>query len=126
MAPVADLRDELNRRQSNTDAVLALFQSRPNEWIDWTELAAVGGALAWRTRVADARKAVQATGGRIENRQRRNRALERDPEGAPQRLYLGPIISEYRYVVTAVRREKPAKEAWPTFDTSTPEPWGLT
>jgi len=44
------------KRASRTLAVLALFQSRPNEWIDVHELAHVGGFCSWRTRISDARK----------------------------------------------------------------------
>jgi hypothetical protein len=49
-------------------AVEDLFRSKPNVWIHWTEIAACGGALAWRTRVSDAR----ATLGVIENQQRKD------------------------------------------------------
>ncbi len=38
------------------DRVAALFKAKPGQWIEWHELAAIGGALAWRTRVSDARR----------------------------------------------------------------------
>ena len=91
------LTQEITRRQSNTEKVLALFRSRPLEWIDWTELAEVGGALAWRTRVSGARQIIRAEGGTLENRQRRNISVERDQDRQPARMCLGAIISEYRY-----------------------------
>ena len=50
------MKQELERRTSHTQQVLALFLARPQQWITWRELAKVGGQLAWRTRVADARR----------------------------------------------------------------------
>ena len=50
------------------DAVARLLQSRPNQWIDGLELARVGGAYAWRSRISDARVQLGLT---IENRQRK-------------------------------------------------------
>ena len=47
-----------------TEAVRALFISRPHEWIDGRQLAQIGGYAAWRTRVSDCRKVY---GMRIEN-----------------------------------------------------------
>lgn len=44
------------KRASKTLAVLALFQSRPMEWVSAHELMKVGGELAWRSRVSDCRK----------------------------------------------------------------------
>jgi hypothetical protein len=58
---------EAERRASRTDGVEALFRARPGEWIRATELMDVGGWLAWRTRVSDARKRfVRAGEGTIE------------------------------------------------------------
>jgi hypothetical protein len=37
------------------DRVAALFQGHPDVWIDWREIAQVGGGAAWRTRVSDCR-----------------------------------------------------------------------
>ena len=53
------MKAEIERRASYTAAVLGLFLSRPFDWIDALELAQVGGVLASRTRISDARKIVQ-------------------------------------------------------------------
>ena len=53
------MKAEIERRASYTAAVLDLFLSRPFDWIDALELAQVGGLLASRTRISDARKIVQ-------------------------------------------------------------------
>jgi hypothetical protein len=61
------LPDELDRRRSRTDLVERLFRERPLDWISFGELANVGGACAWRTRVADARRRFRSRGeGSIE------------------------------------------------------------
>jgi len=52
---------------TRVDLVVALFRAHPGEWLDGRELAHVGGAYAWRTRVSDARRLL----GRIDNRVRR-------------------------------------------------------
>lgn len=59
---------ELSRRQSRADQVELLFRARPGQWISAAdELATVGGALAWRTRVSDVRRRFEADGlGTIE------------------------------------------------------------
>ncbi len=77
------MKDELQRRQSNTDKVLAYFRLCPGEWIGTAMLEKLGGRNAWRTRVADARRIVKAEGGQIENRQYRCESV---------------IVSEYRFV----------------------------
>lgn len=59
------MKDEIDRRRGATTRVLELFQSRPWTWIAWTDLAAVGGQLAWRSRCADARRIVEREGGVI-------------------------------------------------------------
>jgi hypothetical protein len=59
----------------------ALFNERPGVWLDGRELATVGGAYAWRTRVSDLRRPPHSL--RIENRQRHERGI---------------VISEYRFV----------------------------
>ena len=64
-------------------AVEALFRSRPGEWIQWTAIAAIGGALAWRTRASECRTIL---GMNIENRLRRVN---------------GKTLSEYRYLPPA-------------------------
>ena len=63
-----------------TDRVAAYLTARPGEWIDGRELATIGGAYAWRSRVSDARR----RGLTIENRQRH--------------LPGDVTVSEYRYV----------------------------
>jgi cytochrome c553 len=35
------------------ERVKALFEAHPGEWIHWSELADVGGRLAWRTRCSE-------------------------------------------------------------------------
>lgn len=37
--------------------VAAYFRARPNTWISALDIMAIGGALSWRTRVSDCRKA---------------------------------------------------------------------
>lgn len=71
---------------TRVEAVASLLQSRSPEWVDGRELAQVGGAYAWRTRVSDARKQL---GLRIENRVRTVRDGERTWK-----------VSEYRTVPT--------------------------
>jgi len=51
-----------------TGRVAHLFLAHPNEWLDGLKIAQVGGAYAWRSRVADARREYGLT---ITNRQRR-------------------------------------------------------
>ncbi len=79
---------EHERRQSNRDAIAQYFKSLPNEWIDASTLAELGGALAWRTRVSDCRTKL---GMCIENK------LEHidEPGGT---FY---VRSSYRYLVHA-------------------------
>ena len=40
---------------SYRDAVAHYFKAHPNQWIDGLELARIGGAYAWRTRVSECR-----------------------------------------------------------------------
>ena len=62
------------------DAVAAYFRAHPGQWIDGRQLADIGGAYAWRSRVSDARTKLKM---HIENRQRT----------------VGQwTVSEYRYV----------------------------
>jgi hypothetical protein len=42
-------------RATFRDAVAAVLRQRPGEWIHWTDIAAVGGAMAWRTRISECR-----------------------------------------------------------------------
>lgn len=75
----------MGRRVPGRVALAALFHRRPWEWINGLELARVGGAYAWRTRVSDLRKPPYAM--RIENRIRRVRF----DDGTSQR------VSEYLF-----------------------------
>ncbi len=79
------MNDEHKRRQSNRDDVAEYFKARPTEWVLASELAEVGGALAWRTRVSDCRRQL---GMCIENK------LEHvdEPGGS---FY---VLSSYRYL----------------------------
>lgn len=116
------LAPELQRRASATAAVLALFQSKPGQWIDSSDLMKVGGSCGWRTRVADARKIVAAEGGCIENRQHRDYC-------SPPASDVYFVISEYRYLVQAPlgrSADVPAPTLWPVFDAPSQETWRLT
>jgi hypothetical protein len=61
-------------RQTFTARVAAYLTARAGEWVDGRELATVGGAYAWRSRVSDARRRY---GLRIDNRVRVVRDGER-------------------------------------------------
>lgn len=92
------MKSEIARRQSNAEKVLALFRARPTTWIDWQEFAELVGVRAYRTRVSDARKIVEAEGGTIETRDKRGiTGLERDEEHTPAVLYLG-FTTQYRFL----------------------------
>lgn len=78
------MRSEIQRRQSNTEKVLAYLLAHPREWVSTATLEQLGGRQAWRSRVSDARKIVERQhGGTIENRQQHAK------DG---------IVSEYRYL----------------------------
>jgi hypothetical protein len=64
----------------------AFFLSRPNQWVDCRQVAAVAGAYAWRTRISDLRRA--PFNMTIENRQR--------PCAADDGTSF--VISEYRFI----------------------------
>jgi hypothetical protein len=68
---------------SYTERVLARLLARPGEWVDAFELMRIGGAMAWRSRCADARRIVRAAGrgGDIENK------LVREPGKPTQSFY---------------------------------------
>lgn len=78
---------EADRRQGGAKRVLAYFLAHPGQWLSTYELEGQGGRNAWRTRVSDARKKVEADGGVIQNRQRKRAD--------------GSICSEYRYLPAA-------------------------
>lgn len=53
---------------SFTDRVEALFRQHPGEWLDARKFMAIGGQMAWRTRIAECRT---LRGLDIRNRQRK-------------------------------------------------------
>ena len=59
---------------SRCDVLAAFFRARPYRWIDGRDLGSVGGSYAWRTRLADLRRAPYFM--HIENRQRRIRRAD--------------------------------------------------
>jgi len=65
----------------------AYLARRPNVWIDGRELARVGGAYAWRSRISDLRRSPWRM--RIDNRQRHVTTASGHLS----------VISEYRLVV---------------------------
>jgi hypothetical protein len=79
------MKAEHQRRQSNRDDVAEYFKAHASEWVPASALAAVGGILAWRTRVSDCRRQL---GMFIENK------LEHvdEPGGT---FY---VLSSYRYL----------------------------
>ena len=88
------MRDELARRETNTDRLRAFFLARPGQWVNAVELEPVAGRQAWRTRVSELRRQLERGGlGTIENRQRRGR-VGHDPTW---------VVSEYRYVPAVPR-----------------------
>lgn len=66
------------------DAVAAYLKAHPGEWVDGLELARIGGAYAWRSRLAETRTQLGMT---VENRQRK----------VGRRT-----VSEYRYVPSSL------------------------
>ena len=67
--------------ETYTGRVGTLLMAHRNQWVDGLEIAKVGGAYAWRSRLSDLRKFY---GWTVENRQRRQGRR---------------VISEYRLVV---------------------------
>lgn len=55
-------------RPTRCARIAALLLAHRGEWVDGRQIAAVGGAYAWRTRVSDLRKAPWFL--TVENRQR--------------------------------------------------------
>jgi hypothetical protein len=90
------MKAEIERRASYTAAVLDLFLSRPYQWIDALEIAQVGGMLASRTRISDARKIVQnRRSGDIEwNGQCRASAYRYVPVLVPTELAQAGLFSD--------------------------------
>jgi hypothetical protein len=73
-------------RQTFRDAVAEVLRQRAGQWVPWSALAEVGGAMAWRTRVSDARRQL---GMVIENRvvQRHDGVKESYYRYLPERLF---------------------------------------
>lgn len=59
--------DEVVKRLGCADRLEAYFRAQPHVWIDGLELAKIGGAYAWRTRLSELRR---ERGMAIENEQR--------------------------------------------------------
>ena len=77
-------KTEAERRASFKDAVLAYFRLHESEWVPAATLMQVGGRMAWRTRISDARKVFRKEHGCLENR--------------VQHFKDGTVLSEYRYL----------------------------
>lgn len=92
------MKAEIERRQSNTEKVVAYFRQHEGAWIGTMTLEQLGGRNAWRTRVSDARKVFISEGGDITNRQRRTVTVD----ATGHKHVTGPIISEYRYLPDVV------------------------
>lgn len=58
---------------SFTERIAEYFQQRPGCWVDSRDLERVGGRMAWRTRVSQARREF---GMRIDNRFRKVRSAD--------------------------------------------------
>jgi hypothetical protein len=71
--------------QTYRDRVAAYFKAKPGQWIEWHELAAIGGAMAWRTRVSDCRQPFEKGG------------LEMDIVNKVHKLPDGTKVSAYMY-----------------------------
>jgi hypothetical protein len=57
-------------------AVAHVLQAHRGEWVHWSRLAEVGGAMAWRTRISELRPAM-----RIENK------VTQRPDGTKDSFY---------------------------------------
>lgn len=77
-----------------TERLAAYFRARPGQWIDGMALAQIAGSYAWRSRIADIRRAPHSM--TIENRQRRVRVL--DEGGMVAVDVSGFTVSEYRFM----------------------------
>lgn len=97
------LVSELQRRQSNTEKVIAIFEDMPRAWLSWTLFADAVGERAYRTRISNAKKRLEQTGrGTIESR-----TFKEGPR----------IITEYRFIPAA---SEPSPDRW----TSPGAPYG--
>ncbi len=112
-APTDDLWQEHARRKRSCRKVLEFLRAHPREWIAAKEFMPLGGQMAWRTRLSDARRIIEAEGGTLENRQWRANAMDSKPA---TRLFLGPIVSEYRYLPNApIGRDASVPTVQPSF-----------
>jgi hypothetical protein len=50
------------------DAVASVLKARAGQWVPWYELAAVGGACGWRTRLSEARRLGMVIENKVEQR----------------------------------------------------------
>ena len=82
----------MNRAQR----VIAFFAQHPNVWIDATRFESIGGRMAWRTAISEARQIVKKDGGDIDNR---FRTIKRDGYEF--------ILSEYMFVPAPVAAPEP-------------------
>jgi carboxylesterase type B len=69
-----------------THAVAAVLLQHAGEWVHWGELAKAGGAMAWRTRISEARREL---GMAIENKvtQRPDKTKDSWYRFVPERLF---------------------------------------
>lgn len=74
---------EAARRHSFKKDVEQYFRLHPNEWLPASTFLTIGGRMAWRSRIAEARSIFEAEGGALENQQTRSED--------------GSVLSEYRY-----------------------------
>jgi hypothetical protein len=86
-------------RRPFVEAVKEYLMARPGVWVNAGALQGIGGQFAWRTRVSEARKALEAAGqGTIENQL----VPVRDLEGVRVRT-----DSFYRYVPATTEMKAP-------------------
>lgn len=92
------LASEIQRRDTGTEQVLALLQSRPHEWISWQDFAAIA-ACAWRTRISDARKILRTQGYDVEWNKRRSSAYRLVPLALGRDATLPTALPGYLFAV---------------------------
>ena len=74
------------KSKSRIELLAQFFRDRPHQWYDGRDLARIGGAYAWRSRISDLRRSPY--GYQIDNRQR-------SAKRSDGTCY---TVSEYRYV----------------------------
>ena len=134
---MAALTAERERRASNTAKVVGLFRANQGHWIDSRELEKAGGRLAWRTRIAEARRIFCQElgwpypipkGGRDPITNQQSRILTFD-EATGHCTQVEQVISEYRYLpYESLGRsaDVPVPDHWPAFDAPIQETFRLT